>query len=175
MNIINNSRMKIESKIYRAFLCTMTVIVVSSTGMKAQDISRDKGSVVKDLISSKHFVFNAESVLPSNGRLRILNSGEQMDLNGDTLTTDLPYFGRAYTAPIDPSEGGFHFTSTEFDYNVKEKKRGGWDVSIKPRDNSDVRQLALNVSPGGSAILQVTSNNRQFISFNGHINQRKAK
>jgi len=33
----------------------------------------------------------------------------------------------------------------------------------------------LDVSPGGAASLQVTSNNREFISFNGHIRERKEK
>jgi len=161
--------------IYRTFIFILTYQIFLADGLKAQDIREDRDSQVKELIVSKHFVFSAESVLPSNGRLRILNSGEQMDLNGDTLITDLPFFGRAYTAPVNPAEGGFHFTSTDFEYIVKERKRGGWDVSIKPRDNSDVRQLSLNVSPGGAASLQVTSNNREFISFNGHVKERKGK
>jgi len=165
--------MKNKTIIYRTFFIALTSFIFLTIGLKAQEIKKEKDSQVKELITSKRFVFNAESVLPSGGRLRILNSGEQVDLNGDTLRTDLPFFGRAYTAPINSSEGGFHFTSTDFDYNVKERKRGGWDVSIKPRDNSDVRQLYLNVSPGGDASLQVTSNNREFISFNGHIRERK--
>ena len=166
--------MKNETIIYKTSFFTLTFFIFLVIGLKAQDIKKDKDSQTKELIMSKHFVFDAESVLPSGGRLRILNSGEQVDLNGDTLTTDLPFFGRAYSAPINSSEGGFHFTSTDFEYNVKETKRGGWDVSIKPRDNSDVRQLYLNVSTGGAASLQVISNNRESISFNGHINGRKS-
>ena len=167
--------MKNATIIYKTFFFTLTFFIFLVIGLKAQNVKKDKDFQTKELITSKRFVFNAESVLPSGGRLRILNSGEQVDLNGDALTTDLPFFCRAYSAPINSSEGGFHFTSTDFDYNVKERKRGGWDVSIKPRDNSDVRQLYLNVSPGGAASLQVTSNNREFISFNGHIQERKGK
>ncbi|MCW3116387.1 MAG: hypothetical protein JWM28_469 [Chitinophagaceae bacterium] len=151
----------------------LTLIIVPATMLKAQNVKKD--SLLNDLLTSKHYVFDAESVLPSNGRLRLLNSGERVEVNGDSLTTDLPYFGRAYSAPIDPSQGGFHFTSTDFEYTVKEKKKDGWSVFIKPKDNQDVQQLTLDVSSKGMATLQVISNNRQYISFNGRIKERKKK
>jgi hypothetical protein len=144
-------------------------LLIATTGLQAQKTKTDKGSQLKDLITSKHFVFNAESVLPSNGRIRMLNSGERIELRGDTLTADLPYFGRAYTAPVDPAKGGFHFTSTAFGYTVTEKKKGGWTILIKPTGNNDVQQLALDVTSKNMASLQLISNNRQSISYNGHI------
>ena len=161
--------MKTQSIIFGTPFLLLLYFIVPATCLNAQDVKSDKDSQLKDLIASKHFIFNAESVLPANGRIRMLNSGERIEVSGDTLTADLPYFGRAYTAPVDPARGGFHFTSTAVEYTVKEKKKGGWTIFLKPKDNPDVQQLTLDVSSKNMASLQLISNNRQYISYNGRI------
>jgi hypothetical protein len=157
---------------YRKAMGMLMIMIASAGLLQAQDQQKDKDLLLKDLIASKQYIFNAESVLPSTGRLRLLNSGERLEIFGDSLTVDLPYFGRAYSAPIDPSNGGFHFTSADYEYTLKEKKKGGWNILIKPKDNRDVQQLILDISSESMASLQVISNNRQSISFNGHIKER---
>ena len=68
--------------------------------------------------------------------------------------------------------GGLNFTSTEFQYNLKSKKKGGWDITIKPTDIKDVRQMFLSIGENGYASLQVISNNRQTISYYGYITEK---
>ena len=103
--------------------------------------------------------------------MKTLTPGYDMRISGDSLITYLPYFGRAYNISIDPNDNGINFTSTDFKYKAEEKKKG-WDISISPKDGKSVSQLWLNVSRDGYATLQVTSNNRESISFNGYIKQR---
>jgi hypothetical protein len=165
--------MKIISITGNKLLLTLLLFIASSVVLIAQDSKETVA--LKDLVASRRYIFNAESVLPLNGRLRLLNSGERVELNGDTLITDLPYFGRAYSASIDASQGGFHFTSTDFEYTIKDKKKGGWSILLKPKDSRNVQQLILDISSTGMASLQVVSNNRQAISFNGHIIETKKK
>lgn len=123
---------------------------------------------------SGDYVFKAQSVSPGGGAYRHLTSIYTLQVSEDTLAADLPYFGRAYSAPINPSEGGIRFTSTEFELKKQSKKKGGWVVLLEPKDTRDVRQLTLTISEKGYALLQVTSNNRQPISFNGYIDKKKA-
>lgn len=87
----------------------------------------------------------------------------------------MPYFGRAFVAPMNPSEGGIRFTSTDFNYTVKDRKKGGWDIAILPKDAKDVRQMLLSVTESGYGSLQVISNNRQQISYNGYLMERKGR
>ncbi|HEY6082088.1 MAG TPA: DUF4251 domain-containing protein, partial [Chitinophagaceae bacterium] len=65
--------------------------------------------------------------------------------------------------------GGIQFKSRNFDYTVTEGKRGGWNILIRPKDVKDIQQLSLSVTTSGYASLQVISNSRQPISFNGYI------
>jgi Domain of unknown function (DUF4251) len=172
-------KMKMIKSVKKTAQFFIIAITISTYGVYAQDSTKEnktsKESSVKNLVDAKSYVFIAQTVLPVSGRVRQLTSYYDLKVSKDTVVTDLPYFGRAYTAPIDPSEGGINFTSTNFDYTTIERKKGGWDVSIKPKDTKDVQQLFLYISEKGYATLQVTSNNRQGISFNGYITEKKQK
>lgn len=141
----------------------------------AQESKEDKYTTIKNMVEAKQYIFIAESALPVNGRMRQLSSGYKLELRTDTLISDLPYYGRAYTAPIDPAQGGIQFTSTNFEYTSTPGKKGSWDISIKPKDGKDVNRFSLYISKNGKASLQVTSNNRQAIFFNGYITEIKKK
>lgn len=147
------------------------ILAGSSMVIHAQDLDK---SVVQNFIKTKEFVFKAQTVLPMTGMSRQLTSEYDVRFLGDSVVAYLPYFGRAYSAGY--GEGGaIDFTSTKFEYKVKERKKGGWDISIKPQDAKDVQALNFTVSENGYATLQVTSNNRQSISYNGYVMERKRK
>ncbi len=155
-------------------LAFATIIVLGN--VTAQESRKDKEAQkeakIKDIVSSKNYVFEPAYALPMRGGSRILSSGFHMKINGDTINTYLPYFGRAYSAPANLEGGGIEFKSVKFEYTVNETKRG-WDILIKPKDAIDVQQITLTISSNGSASLQVISNNREAISFEGDIRKGK--
>ncbi len=126
---------------------------------------------VKSMIDSQKFVFVAERVNPLRGRNRYLTSPYDVSVSHDSLVSYLPYFGRAYTAPLNSSEAGIQFTSTNFSYNTTQLKSNKWDVIIKPNDVNDASQLSFTIFDNGSASLMVTSNSKDPISFTGHLKQ----
>ncbi len=154
------------------------ILTLGFVALHAQDSAKKKPSkedVVKGLIEKKEYVFVAQMALPMAGGSRQLTSYYDFKVYGDTLKSDLPYYGRAFSAPIDPSKGGITFTSTDFEYTVTDRKKGGWDITITPRNNADWRQFVLTVFTNGSSSLRASSNNRQPISFNGYIDARPVK
>lgn len=156
-------------KAIKWFFFPLMAIALSSTAF-AQNL--DKATVNK-LINSKNFVFKAQTVLPMSMAARQLtDSYYDVKLWSDSLVSYLPYFGRSYTA-VYGDEGGIKFTSTHFKYEAKKRKKGGWIISIMPFDTREGNELNFIVSENGSAYLQVNSNNRQSISFNGYIEKRK--
>jgi hypothetical protein len=171
--------MKMISNLIKALPFFMMALTVCLHPVHAQDSTKDnkasKESSIKNMVDARNYVFVAQTALPVTGGMRQLTSYYDLKVSKDTIVSALPYFGRAYTAPIDPTEGGINFTSTKFDYTTTERKKGGWDVSIKTKDGKDAQQLFLTISENGYAALQVTSNNRQAISFNGYITERKQK
>lgn len=158
------------------FIVAVTSLHFAYAQESAQDKKAAQITAVKTLIDSKNFVFEVQSVNPASGGTRQLTPYYNLKVFGDTLASELPYFGRAYVAPINPRQSGFSFTTTEFDYTVSNRKKGGWDINIKPKDATiDVREMVLTIFDNGSASLIVTSNNRQPISYYGYIRQRSDK
>jgi hypothetical protein len=134
---------------------------------------KDKQAQIKNMVEARNYVFKAQTAIPTAGSVRQLNSDFDLRVSKDTIVSDLPYFGRAYTAPINPSEGPLRFTSTDFQYTATGKKKGGWDITITPKDRQDPRQLTLTIFENGTASVVVTSYNRQPISFNGYVTARE--
>ena len=141
----------------------------------AQKPPTAKEVAIKNLVDSQQYVFYAQNVTPMSGRQRFLTTDYTVSVSKDSIISDLPFFGRAYSAPINPSDGGIKFTSTDFDYKLVPRKKGGWDISIKPKDTPNGQQFNLTVFENGTASLQATSTSRQPISFNGYIKERKFK
>jgi Domain of unknown function (DUF4251) len=159
--------MKKMNVILKVVFFFLLLPVISMNMVNAQDSKQETN--IQNLVDSHQFVFKAESVSPLRGGIRHLTSDYELKVSKDSVIADLPYFGRAYSAPLDPSKGGIQFTSANFQYNTLKRKKGGWNISIKPKDASGVEQLVLFIANSGSATLQVISTNRDAITFDGHI------
>jgi len=163
----------------RLLTSALFLLLTGSTVLHAQDAKQDRQNAkiaqIKNLVDSQTYVFVAQTALPLSGNTRQLTSDYDLKVTPTVITSYLPYFGRAYTAPINPTQGGIQFTSNKFEYTATPKTKGGWDIQIRPKDYRDVQQLTLNISETGYATLQVTSTNRQAISFNGYITEIKTR
>ena len=150
-------------------LVALTTLRSLSMAQESKNSKSDKETNVTGMIDARRFVFKAQSVHPTRGRVVQLNSDYDLKVAGDTVRSYLPYFGRAFSAPLDGRGGGIDFISKDFEYNKKTRKKGGWDITIVPKDVSDVRELFLVVFDNGKASLRVSSNNREPISYNGYV------
>jgi hypothetical protein len=166
-------------KTYISGTLILALLVLGSLAAHAQDTKKDKDAekiaATKNLVDSQNYVFIAQSASPMSGRVRQLTPDYDLKITKSSIVSYLPYFGRAYTAPLDPTQGGIQFTSKDFEYTATPRDKGGWDVMIKPKDYRDVQQMSLSISSTGYATLQVTSTSRQPISFNGYIRATKKR
>ena len=161
---------------YRFMKGALLLLFVSAiTIVAAQDSKSnqsEENANVKAMVDAKRYLFKAQSAHPTRGRVVQLNSEYDLKITPDTIRSYLPYYGRAYSAPIGESEGPLDFVSKDFEYKQQDRKKGGWDITIKPKDGKGVREMFLTVFENGTASLRVSSNNREPISFNGHIQEK---
>ena len=163
-------------KTIKNILVNLAFLLSLSGAVFAQD-TKDKEAKsvsIKNMIDTKNFVFVPQTVLPLRGNTRTLTSYYDIRISGDSIISYLPYFGQAYSAPLDPANSGLDFTSTKFTYTVTPAKKG-WDVIIKLQDKMDVSELSFRIFDNGSASLNVTNINRDAISFEGNIKKSKGK
>lgn len=147
-----------------AFGCTFAV---AQPGKEERELNRQKN--IATAIEKQDYIFQAQFILPTSGFSRQLNGDYDLQVNSDKVVSFLPYMGRIYTPPIDPSDGPLRFTSTNFAYTEQPQKKGGWNISIKPKDVRSVREFTLSVSEDGYATLQVSGNDRQPVTFYGYV------
>jgi len=132
---------------------------------------KEKTAEIQKLLSQRRFTFIVQTVQPMRGGA-IINptGGYELVVKKDTLNSYLPYYGRAYTAPMNPSDSPLTFTTTEFTYSVENKKKGRKDITIVPKNRAQYsRQILLSISEQGYATLLITSNNRDPITYTGYI------
>lgn len=159
----------------RMAVALMAVAVFSASGVRAQNAREvNREARIRNLVDTlQSYSFSAQTVFPLGGHTRPLTLDYySLEVSKDTLIANLPYYGRAFVAPADPSQAGVNFTSTKFTYNAKPGKKGGWDIAISATDASDVQKMFLTISEDGYATLQLTFVNREAISYNGYITRR---
>ncbi len=128
-----------------------------------------KAEAFSNIVNAKNYIFQADDAFPLKGNIIHLSFGYALKVTPDTIICNLPYYGQAYQANLAQKDSGYKFTSTHFDYKAEVRKKGGWNITIKPKDAGYGLQLDLTIQPTGSANLQITSNDRQSISYSGAI------
>ena len=123
-------------------------------------------------INSDNWQFSANVATSQYGNTRYLTSEYVVKASRQTLDVHLPYFGRAYTAPIG-SQSPLQFKSTKFTYNKIEDRVGSWVVTIKPEDYGEVQSMTFTFFESGSAQLNVLLTNRSPINFTGFVGVAK--
>lgn len=137
---------------------------------RAQDSAKHQ---IKALLDGKHYEFEPTSTTTGGGRSKQLTPGYVLEIRGDTLKVYLPYFGRAYSSSMNPSDAGYDFTSTDFTYEVSEGKKDSYIVSIKTKDRSYNTDFGLTVYDNASAYLRASSNDKQPVSYNGDVRAKQ--
>lgn len=90
-------------------------------------------------------------------------------MDGDSVHSFLPYFGRTYYP--DSNFEGYIFDTAATNYTSQDNGRGTTTVSFSARFLTETCKYTIGLFPGGRAYVRVTSNNRASISYEGEMGQ----
>lgn len=124
---------------------------------------------VNGLLQEQAYEFKATNMQPTGMSSRLITDTYTFLVTKEKLVSDLPYVGRAFTVNIGGTDGGMKFQSTDFTYTAEDAKNKRKEIIMKPKDISDIQEIALTVYNNGTANLRINSNSRQSISYNGDI------
>jgi hypothetical protein len=164
------------------------MFILAALLMSLQVVAQTDKATTLRIVNEQNFVFTATSAMPmanadvnrvlsrmgggaGTGTIQLTGAQYQVKITKDSVDAYLPYYGRAYTATMNPDDAGIKFKAKEFDYKAEKKKKGNWSVNIRPKNVKDSPTLNLSISENGYATLMVNSNNRQPISFYGYISE----
>jgi len=129
--------------------------------------SEIKAEKVEKSIKSGRYEITVNQVNPMTGRVRHLTSDYSVRISGDSCYVYLPYFGRAYSLPYG-GDGGIKVTNVMENYKMN-KEGKSYTISFSAKGNDDTFRFSVSVWINGSTEINVTSNNRQTISYSGYL------
>jgi len=152
-------------------LWTALVLSIILTGCSAskgltKEEKATKEAELREAIENRAFVVEVDRALPTGAESRMLTSPYSLTIRGDTVKSYLPFFGRAYSVPYGGGDG-LIFNSTITDYQSSFDKKGKALIEFKTRSKEDALVYRIQIFLSGSASIDVTSINRQSISFHG--------
>ncbi len=152
-----------------AFLFTATAQQEQkSRKERRQEKHEQKKEEIKKLLEDRTFVFNPTHAMPLGGGSIYLSHSFDAVVKGDTLNSYLPFYGVAYRAEYGSTKSAFDFVQPIEDYEF-EKEDDGYQVNLEVKNSTDYLSYNFHISEIGYATLNVTSTNRQAISFYGYI------
>ena len=157
-------------KKYLILFSVLLAIGACNTLTSAQRTERDalKAQAVEKVLAKRHYVVDIDMMYPTGAPAKRLTSDYIIKVEGDTLTSYLPYFGTAYDAPY--NGGNFmDFKEPIKEYKTEQVKKNKTRITIKADHESDHLTYTLEVFDNGNVSLNVISSRRQSINFNGTL------
>jgi len=123
---------------------------------------------VKNLVENRTFAFIPTHAMPLGGGSIQLSYTFEAEVRGDSIFSYLPFYGVAYHIDYGGRNSAFDFSLPLENYEM-EKDGNGYRIKLEVKNKMDYITYSLFVSELGYATLNVTSTNRQAISFYGRI------
>lgn len=164
--------MEKRKRLLRLFLTLLMILTACSIQKtNAQTKSENKQTIanaVQTALNQKAFTIHVEQMYPQSGRARTLSSYFSLEIRNDTVFSNLPYFGEAYSAVLGSSKG-LVFDATLSDLEITPEKKGKTKVRFTTRNEEDVYTYTITLWENGSANIYVQPMRRQSISYIGHL------
>ena len=164
----------------RLLMIVVGLLFISSVSQgqeqrREKRVSRQKAQteMIRGLFESGELRFVAQMAQPLSGGTIHLTSLYYLDFRGDSAEAHLPFYGVAYSVEYGGRNGGIMFERQKGEVKWETSKHG-YEVMAEVRVPRDLYQFHLSFTQAGYATLQVTSQNRQGISFTGIITRRES-
>ncbi len=149
------------------FLLSVTSCTTLSSVERAERDARVAQAVEK-ILSERCFTVNVRMMYPRRGKAVNVTSEFSLQVEGDTLVSYLPYYGRAYNVPYGGGKG-LNFTAPIQDYQVSKGRKGNTQIVISVNNGEDILTYNLDIFANGSASIDVFARERESISYSGQL------
>lgn len=125
-------------------------------------------SQVSTVLNSRSYKINVDYMNPLRGGGRAITFGYCVKVDGDKLTSYLPYVGEARNIPYDGGSG-LNFESTLNDYQDSGFKKDRRTITFSTSVDGDTLEYTIIVFDNTKADIRVHSRNRDDISYIGYL------
>jgi hypothetical protein len=160
-------------KMIVVFVMGLLMVSCASYTIDGQKVTKEEYALwtaqkVREGIENRQFVISMKSMHPFRGASRHLTGDYSLELYGDSVVSYLPYFGEVRMVPYGGGKG-LNFIGRITAYEAYQVKAGLYRVIMGVYNDEEEYRYILEVFENGSSTLDVTSYNRDPISFMGNM------
>lgn len=153
-------------------VCYLMMLLFIGTGaafaQSKKERRKQKELRVKEIIESENYKIDVTTAYPRRGRMIPLTSLYSLEIRNDSVFSQLPYFGRAYSIPYGGGSG-LMFKAPIEKYQMIYNKRGVAKAELTARSEEDKIKFYFTVYPDGSSNIDATMQQRESIRFSGEL------
>ena len=135
--------------------------------MTAAELAELAKKVTKCL-DERHYTIDVQMMMPQGGPARNVSGNWSLEVRNDSLFSYLPYVGRAFNIPMGGGKG-LNFIGRITAYEAYQVKAGLYRVIMGVYNDEEEYRYILEVFDNGSSTLDISSYNRDPISFMGNM------
>lgn len=162
------------------FLATFFVAINSFNAQSKKELKNQedlkKYEAMKSLVENGELSFEANTAFTQSGRrIDLVTNPNNLTLDGETSTGDLPYYGIIHSASFS-EDYGINFKNENTEYSIKyNDKKQKIIIKFRAQNNTESFNLTLTISGDGYASLNINSSHRNLINYNGHVKTLESK
>jgi len=130
---------------------------------------------MKDIIESGEFEFMADWATTARGRISLTSNVNFLKFSKDSINIYLPYFGSSSSGGATMTgDGGIVYSGpkTKYKMSVNDKKQK-INIAFTASDKNDTFDFSLTIFKGGNTNINVNSNYRTSIKYDGQTRAPK--
>lgn len=125
---------------------------------------------VQQKLDSRNYRIEVSYMIPIRTAAKVLTSSYSLQVKNDSIFSHLPYYGNAHSAGYgDLRNGGLVFDAPIKEYTDQGKKKDRHTIVIDVAAGGDVLRYTLTVFDNGNTDINVSSRNRDDISYRGTL------
>ena len=159
----------------RNIIITMLLAVILASCASTRKTEAEKQAeamsikaMIADSTANRTFTVEVEYVVPRRMESRFLTSTYTVRISGDSIMSNLPYYGVAYKASFE-REGPLDFDGHIDNYTISYPKEGITRVKLFTRNKLERLEYIFDVMDDGDVSLDVYSADRDRINFTGEM------
>ena len=155
-----------RSRIIVWLLLLLMMFGCATTQERAEQRAKMR-TAVAEAVASRHLHIDVSTMSTLRYGSKTLTSNFFLELRGDTLRSDLPYWGQAYQAPLGSPSIGLNFEAPILRYSESRPKANKTLLELDVKTQEDIYHYLIEVYDTGESYIRVRSLNRDPISFDG--------
>ncbi len=128
----------------------------------------EQAAKVTKALEARDYKIAVNRMYPMKGSSRSVSYGYSVEVRNDSLISYLPYFGGAYNVPYGGGKG-LNFSERIGSYRESQKNKGERQIEINVTNEEDTYIYLIKVFSNGNSSIDVTSRQRDHISYSGEL------